>query len=265
MKIAEKHCNEDVLKQQLKDYIEELKQKDNKTIISSEIEKFLKNQPKTLLEKELCYLEGESLEEYLHDMYVCTEYAKRSREYIAEQIISFIVKEIYKAKDIKVHIDNNCSVILNRNLVSVHLDAFHTVHNYIDVKHKILRKGAISCQKEEQVIIPINMRDGSLICIGKGNKDYNYSGPHGAGRLLSRKDAKETLTLEEFKKSMEGIYTTSVCQNTLDESPAAYKSIDDIVDMIEDTAEIIDILKPVYNFKSSTLFQEEIKKRINKN
>ena len=129
-------------------------------------------------------------------------------------------------------------------------EQFTTVHNYIDTENMILRKGAISAQTGEKVLIPINMRDGSLICIGKGNPDWNFSAPHGAGRLFSRSRAKQTFTVSEFKKQMQGIYTTSVNAATLDESPMAYKAMEDIVDNIGDTVEIIDVIKPIYNFKA---------------
>ena len=131
------------------------------------------------------------------------------------------------------------------------LDEFCTIHNYIDVENKIVRKGAISAQKDEIAIIPMNMSYGSLIVKGKGNKEYNYSAPHGAGRLMSRSIAKESLKMEDFKESMKGIYTTSVCVGTIDESPMAYKPIEDILENIDDCVEVINIIKPIYNIKSS--------------
>ena len=130
------------------------------------------------------------------------------------------------------------------------IDQFTTAHNYIDTDAMILRKGAVSAKKGERLLIPINMRDGSLICIGKGNKDWNDSAPHGAGRLMSRTKAKQSFTLSEFKKQMKGIYTTSVNKETLDECPMAYKNMDDIVDNIAPTADIVKIIKPIYNFKA---------------
>ena len=130
------------------------------------------------------------------------------------------------------------------------MDEFTTIHNYIDTENMILRKGAVSAQAGEKLLIPINMRDGSLICIGKGNADWNYSAPHGAGRLMSRTQAKSTYTLSEFKKEMKGIYTTSVNAETLDECPMVYKGMEDIVDNIGETAEIVKIVKPIYNFKA---------------
>ena len=130
-------------------------------------------------------------------------------------------------------------------------EQFTTIHNYIDIDNMILRKGAISAREGEKVLIPINMRDGSLICIGKGNKDWNFSAPHGAGRLMSRSKAKEVISLNEFKKSMEGIYSTTVNRSTIDESPMAYKPMDEIIENIRDTVEITDIIKPIYNFKAA--------------
>lgn len=129
-------------------------------------------------------------------------------------------------------------------------EAFHTIHNYIDVDERILRKGAIAAHRGEKVLIPINMRDGSILAIGKGNPEWNNSAPHGAGRLMSRMQAKKILTVEEYQKEMEGIYTTSVNQGTLDEAPMAYKSMDDILSVLDETAEVLEIMKPVYNFKA---------------
>ena len=130
-------------------------------------------------------------------------------------------------------------------------EAFHTIHNYIDTKEMILRKGSIAAHKGEKVLIPINMRDGSVLAIGKGNPEWNYSAPHGAARLMSRTKAKNTLTLEEYRSTMAGVYTTSINENTLDEAPMAYKSLDDIIDVIRETVDVIDIMKPIYNFKAS--------------
>lgn len=131
-------------------------------------------------------------------------------------------------------------------------DMFTTIHNYIDTDNMILRKGAVSAQKGEKLLIPINMRDGALICIGKGNEDWNFSAPHGAGRLLSRSRARDMLSVEEFRKSMSGIYSTSINEKTLDESPMAYKRMEDIVGNIEPTVDIVKAIKPIYNFKAST-------------
>ena len=176
---------------------------------------------------QLAYLEGQDMENYLNDMRLCQLYARRNRE--------MILRTIFEWSDI---VDVNFE------------DTFHTIHNYIDIAHKILRKGAVSALNGERLIIPMNMRDGSLICKGKGNLDWLYSAPHGAGRLMSRKKAKETLALDEFQQSMSGIYTTSVCEDTIDEAPMVYKPMDEIVECIKDTVEIVDIIKPIYNFKA---------------
>jgi RNA-splicing ligase RtcB len=129
-------------------------------------------------------------------------------------------------------------------------DAFTIIHNYIDTGYMILRKGAVSAQRGEKLLIPINMRDGSLICIGKGNADWNYSAPHGAGRIMSRRAAFAALTMEEYELEMQGVFTTCVSKDTLDESPMAYKSMDTIINQIDPTAEVIMHIKPIYNFKA---------------
>ena len=130
-------------------------------------------------------------------------------------------------------------------------EAFHTIHNYIDTEERILRKGAIAAHAGERVLIPINMRDGSVLAVGKGNPEWNYSAPHGAGRLMSRKKAKNELSMEEYRETMKGIYTTSVNEATLDEAPMAYKSLDDIIGVIREAVDVIEVLKPIYNFKAS--------------
>ena len=174
--------------------------------------------------EDLCWLYGSFLGDYLHDVEICQRFACRNREIMAE-------------------------TILERTGMSKE-EAFHTIHNYIDTNEMILRKGAIAAHKGERVLIPINMRDGSVIAVGKGNPEWNYSAPHGAGRIMSRGKAKETLSLEEYRASMEGIYTTSVNESTLDEAPMVYKSLYDILDVINEAVDIVDIIKPVYNFKA---------------
>jgi len=203
------------------EFVRKLKEKRGEKEIRDEIEK---NSPDKI-SKQLAYVQGESFNHYLHDMKIVQQYAAYNRKAIVDEIISRMGFEPE--------------------------DQFTTIHNYIDLSCMILRKGAISARKGEKVLIPINMRDGSLICVGKGNKDWNYSAPHGAGRLMSRRKAKETISLEEFKKSMDGIYTTTVNRSTLDECALAYKPMDEIIGNIQDTVEIIDIIKPVYNFKAS--------------
>ena len=177
------------------------------------------------LPADLCYLYGTYLMDYLHDVEICQQFAKRSRERMAE-------------------------IILERTGM-VALSAFHTIHNYINTEEMILRKGAIAAHKDELVLIPINMRDGSVLVRGKGNPAWNFSAPHGAGRIMSRAKARETLDMEAYKKIMKGIYTTSVNEATIDEVPMAYKSLADIVDVIRESVDIIEVLKPIYNFKAS--------------
>lgn len=181
--------------------------------------------PKEIVPDELCWLEGDDLRWYLTDMKECAKYARLNREIISEIIINAM-----KWND----------------FLSVS-QGFHTVHNYVS-DDNMIRKGAISAKKGEKVLIPLNMRDGSLLCIGKGNLEWNYSAPHGAGRVLSRKKAKEMLSLDDFKESMKDVYTTSVCKETIDEAPDAYKK--DVETLIGDTVEIFDKLKTVYNFKA---------------
>lgn len=175
--------------------------------------------------EDLCYLEGSYLEDYLHDVEICQTFARRNREKMAE--------------------------ILLKRTGMTGSETFHTIHNYIDTEEMILRKGAIAAHKGERVLIPINMRDGSILAIGKGNPEWNYSAPHGAGRLMSRTKAKCELNMEDYKKAMEGIYTTSVNEKTLDEAPMAYKSLEDIIDVIRESVDVIDVMKPIYNFKAS--------------
>lgn len=173
--------------------------------------------------KELCYLTGKYRDDYIYDMKICQRFAKQNRLMIALKIM------------------------LSMGWYSI--DLFETVHNYID-ESNMIRKGAISAKKGEKVLIPINMRDGSLLCVGKGNEDWNCSAPHGAGRIMSRNKARESISMESFRESMTGIYTTSVCESTIDESPMAYKPMDEIINNIKDTVDILDVLKPVYNFKA---------------
>ncbi len=184
----------------------------------------LKSQIKTTIPKILAYVSGSLLEDYIYDMRLIQQFAVWNRKAMMNEII----------KGMKLKIE----------------EEFTTIHNYIDLETMILRKGAVSAKEKEKLLIPINMRDGSLICIGKGNPDWNYSAPHGAGRLMSRKEAKNSFTVSEFKKQMKGIYTTSVNAETLDECPMAYKNMEDIIKNIEPTAEIINIIKPIYNFKA---------------
>ena len=173
---------------------------------------------------DLCYLYGSYLDDYLHDVEICQAFARLSREKMAEVILEHTGLEA--------------------------IEAFHTIHNYIDTDEMILRKGAIAAHKGELVLIPINMRDGSVLAYGKGNPDWNYSAPHGAGRIMSRTKAKDVIEMEDYRKAMEGIYTTSVSTATLDEAPMAYKSLEDIIDVIEESVDVIEVLKPVFNYKA---------------
>lgn len=173
---------------------------------------------------DLCYVYGKYMEDYLHDVEISQRFAKRSRERMAE-------------------------ILLARTDMQA-LSAFHTIHNYISTDEMILRKGAIAAREGEPLLIPINMRDGSVLARGKGNPEWNYSAPHGAGRIMSRMTARETLDIEEYKAEMAGIYSTSVNEQTLDEAPMAYKSLDDIIGAISESVEVIEILKPIYNFKA---------------
>ena len=191
--------------------------------IQKEIKR-LKNLKQTNIPKALAYVSDELFEQYIHDMKIVQHFAMLNRQAMMDEII----------KGMKLHVE----------------EQFTTIHNYIDTNDMILRKGAVSAQQGEKILIPINMRDGSLICVGKGNEDWNYSAPHGAGRLMSRGEAKQSFTVSEFKKQMSQVYTTSVSKATLDECPMAYKGMQDILDYIGSTAEVVKIIRPIYNFKA---------------
>ncbi|MEK5205278.1 RtcB family protein [Bacillus sp. FSL R10-2789] len=190
-----------------------------------EIHDALRGIKKTKIRKELAWLEGQNFKDYMNDMAIAQNYARLNRKAMVDEIV--------------------------KNMNWVIEDAFTTIHNYIDMEHMILRKGAISAQKDELVIVPINMRDGSIIATGKGNPDWNFSGPHGAGRLMSRSKAKELVNLEDFKQTMENVWTTSVNESTLDESPYAYKPMVEILENIQGSLEVQQIIKPLYNFKAN--------------
>ncbi len=183
-----------------------------------------KSTVKTDVPRTLAYVTGDLFGQYIHDMKIIQKYAVLNRQAMMREIV----------KGMKLHVK----------------EQFTTVHNYIDTDAMILRKGAVSAKKGEKLLIPVNMRDGSLICTGKGNEDWNESAPHGAGRLMSRSAARQAFTVSEFKKQMSGVYTTSVNKGTLDECPMAYKGMEEIVANIADTAEIDKIIRPVYNFKA---------------
>lgn len=209
----------------IKEYKEQGKQKEIQETLAKINKKY---EGKTKLPKDLCYLEGNLREDYLHDMKICQEFAVLNRDNIAREILSnYFTDEL---------------PICNK---------FETIHNYISFEDNIVRKGAISAKKSEKVLIPMNMRDGCIIAIGKGNDDWNQSAPHGAGRIMSRTKAKEIISINDFKNSMSGIYTTSINEGTIDEAPMAYKPTEEIINCIGDTVDIIKIIKPIYNFKAS--------------
>lgn len=198
--------------------------------IQNEIERIAQMNLEISIPRELCYLEGEEFDDYLYDMDICQSFAALNRGEIAKKIVDFL------------GLDYDC------------LYKFETVHNYINMNDKILRKGAISAYAGELVLIPMNMRDGCIIARGKGNPLYNYSAPHGAGRIMSRAEAFKVINVDDFKKAMKGIYTTTSNENTIDESPFVYKPMESILNNINDTVEVLEIIKPVYNFKAT---QEE--------
>lgn len=211
--------------QQRDEIIRTYKEQGRRKEIQAALENISWKRREATIPEDLCYLYGTYFEDYLHDVEVCQKFARRNREKIAE-------------------------ILLERTGM-VGTDGFHTIHNYIDTDEMILRKGAIAAHKGERVLIPINMRDGSVLAIGKGNSEWNYSAPHGAGRLMSRTKAKDALSLEEYKKQMAGVYTTSVNEDTLDEAPMAYKSLEDIMGVIQESVDVIEVMKPIFNFKAN--------------
>lgn len=184
---------------------------------------------------EMSYIEGQIFDNYIEDMKQVQQFASDNRAEIARLIL--------------------------QHTKLTEIERFETIHNYIDTENMILRKGAVSAMKGEVLIIPINMRDGSLICVGKGNKEWNYSAPHGAGRLMPRSEAKQSFSVSEYKETMQeaGIYTTSIGISTLDECPMAYKPINEIIDNIQETVDIVKIIKPIYNFKANTEYPLKIR------
>ena len=214
----------DTKKQVSADIIAKCKAENRAKDISRELKAALSAIPDVQINSDLAYLTGDNFKNYIHDMEIVQRYAVLNRTTIARIILQKMKMQEY--------------------------GRFETIHNYIDVEHMILRKGAVSAQNGEKLIIPINMRDGSLICVGKGNEDWNCSAPHGAGRLMSRSAARNTLSMDDYKKSMENVYTTSVTAQTIDEAPMAYKPMDEIIRCIEPTVDVIDVIKPIYNFKA---------------
>lgn len=214
-------------KEAINKVVTEYKKTGRQKEIKAEIQKISQMCIQLSMPKELCYLEGSDFNDYMYDMEMCQKFATENRIEIARRITNHLglnIDELYK---------------------------FETIHNYINMNDKILRKGSISAYDNEIVLIPMNMRDGCIIAKGKSNSDYNYSAPHGAGRVMSRGEAFRTLTVEDFKKSMEGIYTTTANETTLDESPFVYKPMESILNNIKDTVDVLEIIKPVYNFKSA--------------
>lgn len=220
------HMGKEDYFRQREEIIKTYKEEGRRAQIQEALKELKKNYKTKVLSvpQDLCWLYGEFLEDYLHDVEICQQFARRNRERMAE-------------------------IILKRTEMTA-IESFHTIHNYIDTKEMILRKGAIAAHKGEKVLIPINMRDGSVIAIGRGNKEWNNSAPHGAGRLMSRTKAKEVLDMEEYEEVMEGVYTTSVNEQTLDEAPMAYKSLEDIIDVIRESVDVVEVMKPVFNFKA---------------
>lgn len=236
--LANQLCNYNIgeYREKQKELITTYKEQGRKKEIQSALEELRKEYQinSNKIHKDLAYLEGQYRDDYLHDMKICQEFAALNRKIIALEIMKQL----------------DCALSFPGN-------NFETIHNYISFEDNIVRKGAISARKGERVLIPMNMRDGCIIGIGKGNDDWNCSAPHGAGRIMSRMKAKETFKLEEFKQSMEGIYTTSISDDTIDEAPMVYKPMQEIIDYIADTIEIVKIIKPIYNFKASELKKGE--------
>lgn len=216
--MAVKRCSDN--KADISAIVEQLKSEGR----ANEIQRVLQSVKKPSFNKDLAYLDGDAMRDYIHDMEIAQEYAFMNRLTIRDIII----------RAMGWYVD----------------DSFTTIHNYIETEKGILRKGSVRANQGERLIIPMNMRDGSLICVGKGNEDWLCSAPHGAGRLMSRKRAKETLSMEDFKATMDGVYSTSVCMETIDESPMAYKPMEEIQECIKDTCDVVKVIRPVYNFKA---------------
>lgn len=253
--LAIKHCSyEDVSKEEKRIAINELKKLGKETEIQNKITEITeKYKGLTKLPKDLCYLEGKGKEDYLHDMKICQEFAKDNRLSIAKQILcNYFEVPYYKGyESVRLREEARQNTFETQDMIMYDFRYFETVHNYINFEDNITRKGAISAQKGEKVLIPINMRDGCIIAVGKGNEDWNCSAPHGAGRIMSRMEARRKLNLEDFKETMKDIYTTSVSEKTIDEAPMTYKPMREIIANIGDTVEITKIIKPIYNFKAN--------------
>ncbi|KMN40109.1 RNA-splicing ligase RtcB [Lysinibacillus sp. LK3] len=229
----QKRAYENLRREDLTEKIEAMKQQGRQQEIQSMIQAYKEQTP--FVPKDLSYLEGGAFHDYIHDMKIAQQFARMNRWTIAETI----------AKQMDWHFT----------------DTFDTIHNYIDTETMTLRKGAVRANKDEKLVIPMNMRDGSLICKGKGNAEWNYSAPHGAGRMFSRRAAKKALNMADFKDTMQGIWTTSVNEETLDEAPMAYKPMTEITSAIGETVDIVKVIKPVYNFKASEATKPYERKR----
>lgn len=256
--LANQLCNYNIgeYKEKQQELIKKYKEQGRKQEIQSALME-LKEKYKTdhkKIPKDLAYLEGQYREDYLHDMKICQEFAKDNRLCIAKQILCNYFQlpyyEGYKSVRLRKKTMSICDWY-TQDMIERDFWYFETIHNYISFEDNIVRKGAISAKKGEKVLIPMNMRDGCIIGIGKGNDDWNQSAPHGAGRIMSRMKAKEIFNLDEYKESMKDIYTTSINENTIDEAPFVYKPMQEIIDNIGDTVDIIKIIKPIYNFKAS--------------
>lgn len=226
--IAIKNCSYiEEMKTEKAQMIKDLKEQHKEVEINDKLREITeKYKGKIKLSKDLCYLEGKDRENYLHDMKLCQEFACKNREWIYGEII------------------------VRMGWVLCVEDWFQCIHNYINFEDNIIRKGAISARKGEKVLIPMNMRDGCLIAIGKGNEDWNNSAPHGAGRIMSRREAKEVLDVDKYKETMKDVYSTSVNESTIDEAPFVYKPMEEILENIKDTVDVVNIIKPIYNFKA---------------
>ena len=256
--LANQLCNYNIdeYKEKQQELIKTYKEQGRKQEIQSALME-LKEEYKTdhkKIPKDLAYLEEQYRENYLHDMKICQEFAKDNRLCIAKQILCNYFQlpyyKGYKSVRLREKAMSACDWY-TQDMIERDFWYFETIHNYISFEDNIVRKGAISAKKGEKVLIPMNMRDGCIIGVGKGNDDWNQSAPHGAGRIMSRMKAKETFNLDEYKESMKDIYTTSVNENTIDEAPFVYKPMQEIIDNIGDTVDIIKIIKPIYNFKAS--------------
>mgnify|MGYP001031260358 CR=1 FL=1 len=239
---------------EINDTIKNLKEQGKQQEIQQAlIEIHKKYDGKTKLPKDLCYLEGKLRDDYLHDMKICQEFAKDNRLCIAKQILCnyFEVPYYSGTNSLRLVEEVDYPSFISQDYIKYDFSYFQTIHNYIDFDDNIIRKGSIKANYGKKVIIPMNMRDGCIIAIGKGNDDWNQSAPHGAGRVMSRNMAKKQISLEDYKKSMQGIYSTSIDEETIDESPMVYKPMEEIIEYIKDTVDVIDIIKPIYNFKAN--------------